>query len=62
MKQHLINFYLEYWEDFLTVENFADFHNIETGEAKALLNLGKKYLQERRELKQLQKQFKHQKN
>lgn len=43
MKEHLIQFWLSYFNDFLTVERFAEHEGIERAEALELLSIGRKY-------------------
>jgi hypothetical protein len=44
MRQQLIAFYLEWRNDFLTVERFAEYHNITMEDAHDLIKMGKFYL------------------
>lgn len=46
MKEHLANFYLQYLNDFLTVEKFAAYHSMSEQDAAQLLNLGRKFHEE----------------
>ncbi len=39
----IINLYLEYLNDFLTVERFAEYHQLELEDAQTIINLGRKY-------------------
>ena len=41
MKEILIGFYLEYVNDFLTVERFAEHHEISPEQALIVINLGR---------------------
>ena len=47
MKARLANFYLDYLNDFLTTERFAEFNLMSTEDASTLLSLGRKYHEER---------------
>ena len=47
MKQYLIDFYLEFLNDFITVSSFADYHEISNDDAIALLEVGKKWHEEK---------------
>ena len=42
-RQYLINLYLDFVNNWLTVESFAEFHEISEGEFAYLLKLGRKY-------------------
>ena len=44
MRQQLIAFYRESRTDFLTVEHFAEYHNITMEDAHDLIKMGKFYL------------------
>jgi hypothetical protein len=44
MRQQLIAFYMEWRNDFLTVERFAEYHNITMEDAHDLIKMGKFYL------------------
>ncbi len=39
----IINLYLEYLNDFLTVEKFAEYHQLEPEDAQTIISLGRKY-------------------
>ncbi|MBS3739695.1 MAG: hypothetical protein KGY51_11995 [Psychroflexus sp.] len=41
--KNLIDFYLSFVNDFLTVERFAEVHDLEVEDAETLIKLGKKY-------------------
>ena len=44
MRKQLIDFYMEWRNDFLTVERFAEYHNITMKDAHDLIKMGKFYL------------------
>ena len=46
MKEQLANFYLQYLNDFLTIEKFAAHHGMSEQDAAELLNLGRKFHEE----------------
>jgi len=46
MKKQLINFYLEFINDFLTADRFAEYHGLTRAETINLLSVGKKYYNE----------------
>lgn len=46
MKEELANFYLQYLNDFLTVEKFAAYHSMSEQDAAELLTLGRKFHEE----------------
>jgi hypothetical protein len=46
MKQKLIEFYLEFWNDFITVGHIAEYHGLTPDECSMLLRIGKKYFNE----------------
>lgn len=46
MKQKLIDFYLVYVNDYLTIATMAEHYNIEENECRSLIELGKKYHEE----------------
>jgi len=43
MKEKLIELYLEWFNDFLTIQKMADWHGIEVEDMQILIELGKKY-------------------
>ena len=43
LKQTLINYFFEYFNDYLTVEKFAEDKGISITDAKTIIRLGKKY-------------------
>lgn len=47
MKEQLANFYLQYLNDFLTVEKFAAYHSMSEQDAAELLTLSRKFHEER---------------
>ena len=49
MKNQLADFYLDFVNDFLTVEKFAAHHGMSTSHAAALINIGRELQEERRE-------------
>jgi hypothetical protein len=44
MRKQLIDFYMEWRNEFLTVERFAEYHNITMKDAHDLIKMGKFYL------------------
>lgn len=58
MKQALINFYLEFVNDFITVQRMAEYYGIDGKDAEALIEMGRKYHEENVELLKFQKQRK----
>lgn len=50
MKKQLIQFYLDFVNDFLTIQYFADYYNITVSEAETLIKIGKKYHERQVEL------------
>ena len=50
MKKQLINFYLEYTNEYLTIEKVAEHNEIDIEDAKKLIELGRKYFAEAIEL------------
>ena len=46
MKEQLAKFYLQYLNDFLTIEKFAAYHSMDKMDAAELLNLGRKFHEE----------------
>jgi hypothetical protein len=53
MRKQLINFYLEFINDFLTMQTFADYHNLSVNDAFDLLQIGKRLHEENVSLKLL---------
>lgn len=53
MKQHLINFYLDYFNNYLTVHKLAEDYGITYTEANTLINAGRKYHHEQVDSKKL---------
>lgn len=47
MEEQLAKFYLQYLNDFLTVEKFAAYHSMSEQDAAELLTLGRKFHEER---------------
>lgn len=45
-RQHLINIYLDYVNNWLTIVRWAEFHELEEKDAKEILDMGKKYHEE----------------
>ena len=43
VKGNLIQMYLEWFNDFITVDKFAEYHSITRKEAVHILNIGRKY-------------------
>lgn len=41
MRQQLIEFYLAFRNEFLTIERFASYHNLSYAQALQLVNLGR---------------------
>lgn len=46
IQQTLIDFYLEYVNDFISLQSFANSHSLARTDAEALLALGKKFHEE----------------
>jgi hypothetical protein len=49
MKNTLADFYLNYLNDFLTIERFAEYHDMSVNAAEVLLSIGRKFHIERTE-------------
>jgi hypothetical protein len=49
MKNQLADFYLDFVNNFLTIEKFAAYHGMSTSHTLALLNMGREMQEERRE-------------
>lgn len=47
MKNILANFYLEFINEFLTIERFAAYHDMEIEHCQTLVNMGRVYHEER---------------
>lgn len=45
MIDHLIEFYLDYLNNFLTIERFSEYHDIAISDCTILVALGRKYHQ-----------------
>jgi len=43
MKQHLINFFLDYFNNYLTVTKMAEDYELTVDECKQLIEIGRKY-------------------
>ena len=43
----LADLYLEWWNDWLTIERFAEFHGVSVSDATALINMGREYHDQR---------------
>lgn len=43
----LADLYLEWWNDWLTLERFAEFHGVSVDDAEALINMGRQYHNQR---------------
>lgn len=43
LKETLINFYREFWNDYLTVDKFANDYDLTKYEAERLIHIGRKY-------------------
>jgi len=46
LKQQLINLYLEWLNDFITVSGIADYYGLTTEDMQVLIEMGKKYHEE----------------
>jgi len=46
IRQYLINIYLDYINNWLTIEKFSEFHELSIDDAKIILDMGKKYHEE----------------
>jgi hypothetical protein len=49
----LIKMYLDYVNKFITVDKFAEWHGVEPDEARILLDMGKKYHEQKAERQKL---------
>lgn len=49
MKNELVNFYLQYLNEFLTIEGFANYHGMDEVTAEILLQIGRMFHIERTE-------------
>lgn len=58
MKQHLINFYLDYLNNYLTAHKMAEDYGLTYTEANALIEIGRKYHHEQTTLTNLFNQAK----
>ena len=47
LKIELANLYLDYLNDFLTIERFAEYYDLSVTQATTLINLGREYHEER---------------
>ena len=47
MAGQLADLYLEWWNDWLTLERFAEYHGLSVGDAEALINMGRQYHNQR---------------
>lgn len=45
----LADLYLEWWNDWLTVERFAEYHGVSVADATTLINMGREYHNQRAE-------------
>lgn len=45
-RQYLINTYLDYFNNWLTIERWSDFHELSIDDSRIILDLGKKYHEE----------------
>jgi hypothetical protein len=43
LQEHLRTSFLDYFNNYLTVEKFAEHNNITEGDAQIIINMGKKY-------------------
>ena len=48
--ENLIEMYLKYWEQFLTIERFAEFYGLDVEDAEIIIEMGKKYRERRVEM------------
>lgn len=46
-KEKLANMFMDWFNNFLTYERFAEYYDISVPEAKQIINLGRKYHNER---------------
>lgn len=51
----IIKIYLDYFNNFLTINRFAEYYDIEPDEARTLINLGRKYHERKCEINKLNK-------
>jgi len=47
MKNDIADFYLEFLNDWLTVESYAEYHDMSIVECQTLLNLGREFHNQR---------------
>lgn len=47
MKKELIEFYLDYWNDFITTDKIASHYGIDEEDAEHLIKMGRKYYQQK---------------
>lgn len=47
LKNHLADLYLEYINDFLTIERFAEYLDISVVQCRALIDIGREFHNER---------------
>ena len=50
---HLIKLYLDYVNNFLTIDKFAEWHGLDIEDASLLIELGRKYNERKAEIRQL---------
>ena len=43
----LADLYLEWWNDWLTVDRFAEYHGVTVADATALISMGREYHEQR---------------
>ena len=53
MKKHLIEFWLSYYNDFISVQGTADYYGLTRDETFDLLKIGRKYHNEQVEIQRL---------
>jgi len=58
MNNYLADLYLEYWNDYLTVDTFAEHKQLKRLDALMLINMGREYHEERAERIKYLKQLK----
>lgn len=47
MKERLIQYYLDWYNNFISIKYFAEWHGVDEDDARALLDMGRKYHNEK---------------
>lgn len=58
MRNYLADLYLEFWNDYLTVDKYAEHKQLSRQDAQALIDMGRKYHNKRAERIKYLKQLK----